>query len=90
MSEKSHEDQWFNFMQGLADSVIDAPDDEFDEPFEYPENRCNYLCGPHLEQCGRERYHRGDCFCMQRESPLPCIAERARLASIDGVLTEEK
>lgn len=75
---KTVADQYFNLMNGLADSIIDAPDEEFaDERYEYPANRCNYLCGQHLEQCGLEKGHRCDCFCVQGDTLMRCIAARA-------------
>jgi hypothetical protein len=69
-------DQFYNLMNGLADSVIDAPDDEFDEPYEPPVNRCSYICGPHLEPCGLEKGHRIACACVQRDSVIQCIAAK--------------
>lgn len=29
---------------------------------------CAYLCGPHLDPCVREKYHRGDCLCSKERT----------------------
>ena len=76
------EDQYFNLMSALADSCMDMTDAEVEEEREdhvIPENRCAYLCGPHLEQCAKEKYHRGDCYCVQGGSLMRCIAAQAIL-----------
>lgn len=46
---------------------------------EYPADRCVWLCPPHLEQCGKERGHRGDCVCSppDHSDHTKCMFARA-------------
>ncbi len=77
------EEQYFNLMNGLADSVMDASDEEVETWIVEPvENRCSYLCGPHLEQCSKSKRH--------HRNKSACVCERGVACVVLQVLEERK